>query len=219
MTRLEVLFVEGDQFAAIVNADGQIPGVLRSKDGKDWAERTPIVDDAKVIRRDAHMRRIACGNGLVVIAGDYGARLARKEAAGMFDAVPQAAAKDTLIDLAFGVFVGGGLHGLRMCSTDGLQWTDRLDGEEGEHINSLIFDGQQFVGIGQGATYTSPDGKTWQRLPNENAPTVAAFGDGVYVGSLWPGKLLRSTDGIHWKSVLELPHHILGLGYGKLGIE
>ena len=59
----------------------------------------------------------------------------------------------------------------------------------------------------------------WQRMPNENAPTVAAFGDGVYIGSLWPGKLLRSTDGIHWKPVLELPHHILGLGYGKLGIK
>lgn len=216
-----MLFAEGDRFASIVNADGQIPGVLHSKDGKDWAERSPILDDAKVIRRDAHMRRIAFGNGLAVIAGDYGARLARKEGAAMFDAVLQASAQDTLIDLAFGNgrFVGGGLHGLRMRSTDGLQWTDRTVGEEGEHINTMIFDGEQFVGIGQGATYTSPDGKTWQRMPNENAPTVATFGYGVYVGSLWPGKLLRSTDGIHWKPVFELPHHILGLGHGRLGIE
>lgn len=221
VTRLEVLFIERDQFAAVVNSDGEIPGLLRSKDGKVWDARTPILDDAKVLRRDAHLRRVAFGNGLAVIAGDYGARLARKDGSSKFDAVMQAAAKDTLIDLAFGngCFVGGGLHGLRMRSTDGLDWTDRTVGEEGEHINAMIFDGRQFVGIGQGATYASTDGKTWQRTPNENSPTVAAFGDGIYVGSLWPGKLLRSTDGVHWKPVLDLPQHILGLGYGKLGVE
>ena len=65
---------------------------------------------------------------------------------------PGAKAADSLIDVAYGngVFAGGGMHGLRMRSTDGLNWTDRATGEEGEHINSILWDGRQFVGIGQG---------------------------------------------------------------------
>ena len=81
----------------------------------------------------------------------------------------------------------------------------------------MIFDGKQFVGVGQGATYRSPDGQKWERSPNTNAPTICAYGGGIYVGSLWPGKLLRSTDAIHWEIIRELPHHVLALTYGHLG--
>ena len=193
--------------------------IITSEDGKNWLPRKSILDDWKVLRHDAHLRRFAQGNDRLVLVGDYGARLSRKIDAEKFQAVPKALAKDTLIDIAFGngVFVGGGLHGLRMRSKDGLEWTDRTVGEEGEHINSMIFDGKQFVGIGQGATYRSPDGQKWERTPNSNAPTVCAFGNGVYVGSLWPGKLLRSTDAIRWEQVHELPHHVLALTCGNFG--
>ena len=68
-----------------------------------------------------------------------------------------------------------------MTSEDGLTWTDRVVGEEGEHINAMIFDGKRFVGIGQGATYFSLDGKAWERVPNRNAPTTATRGGDVYV--------------------------------------
>jgi len=219
--RLELLFVTGDRVCGIIKTDGVPPQSIISTDGKSWTPQKALLDDWKVMVRDAHLRRVAHGDDRIVFIGDYGARLSSDTIDDQFQAVPKASAKDTLIDIAFGngVFVGGGLHGLRMRSKDGLEWTDRVVGEESEHINSLIFDGQQFVGIGQGATYTSSGGKTWQRIPNENSPTVAACGDGVYVGSFWPGKLMRSTDGIHWAPVLELPRHILGMGYGRLGIE
>ena len=220
-TRLEAVFSSAKRFHAILHQDGSPYEIITSEDGKTWQPRKSILDDWKLLRHDAHLRRSAEGEGLFVLVGDYGARLVRKFDDLKFLAVPKAAAKDTLIDVAFGngVFVGGGLHGLRMRSKDGLDWTDRVVGEEGEHINSVIFDGKQFVGIGQGATYRSLDGQKWERTPNANAPTAVAFGDGVYVGSLWPGKLLRSTDAVRWEQVHELPHHVLALAHGRLGAK
>jgi hypothetical protein len=75
------------------------------------------------------------------------------------------------------VFVGVGLHGLRLSTRDGEVWSDRQVGREGEHCNSVVWMGEQFVAIVQGATYLSPDGKIWQRTPNQNAPTSATYGD------------------------------------------
>jgi hypothetical protein len=217
--RLELLFATDSEVCGIISTDGAPPQAIRTKDGKSWTTRKDLLDDWRVMVRDAHLRRVAMGNGRIVFTGDYGARLSGKSLDDKFQAVPKASAKDTLIDLAFGngVFVGGGLHALRMRSKDGLEWTDRTVGEEGEHINSMIFDGKQFVGIGQGATYTSPDGVSWKRTPNKNAPTAAAFGDGVFVGTLWPGKILRSTDGIDWVEVHKFPHNVLTLTHGRIG--
>jgi hypothetical protein len=217
--RLELLFSSGKQVCGIVSTDGAPPELIQTTDGKSWSVRKALVDDWRVMVRDAHLRRVAFGQERVVFTGDYGARLSAKSLDDKFDAVPRASAKDTLIDIAFGngYFVGGGLHGLRMRSQDGLVWTDHVVGEEGEHINTMIFDGKQFVGIGQGATYRSPDGQAWERTPNTNAPTVATFGDGAYVGALWPGKVLRSEDGIRWDEVLELPHNVLAIAHGRFG--
>jgi hypothetical protein len=218
--RLELLFATDREVCGIISSDGAPPQAIRTQDGKTWTARKALVDDWRVMVRDAHLRRVARGNGRIVFTGDYGARLSGKTLDEKFQAVPKASAKDTLIDITFGngVFVGSGLHALRMRSKDGLDWTDRTVGEEGEHINSMIFDGKQFVGIGQGATYTSPDGAEWKRTPNKNAPTVAAFGQGVYVGAVWPGKLLRSSDGIDWAEVHLFPHNVLTLAYGQIGL-
>ena len=58
------------------------------------------------------------------------------------------------VDVAFGngVFVGVGLHGLRMATRDGLKWTHRQTGEEGEHLNSVVYANGKFVAVGVGAT-------------------------------------------------------------------
>jgi len=214
------VFSTAGQFHIITEDRGPVPGEITSADGKAWSPRKPITADRKgMIGFDPNLRRVAQGNDRVIIVGDYGSRLARKEGAELFEIAPGTLATNTFIDVAFGngVFVGGGMHGLCMRSEDGLTWTDRTTGEEGEHINAMIWDGGQFVGVGQGATYLSKDGKAWRREPNENAPTAAVFGQGIFVGSLWPGKIMRSTDGIRWKQVHEFPLHILALAHGRLG--
>lgn len=221
-TRVDILFAESDKFVAILNDDGASPGTITSADGQTWSDRSDFLPDWRVMRHDAHLRRIAQGNGPLVAVGDYGARLVRASLESTsWKAVQDAKAQDTLIDVTFGngVFVGGGLHGLRMRSEDGLTWTDRVVGEEGEHINSMIFDSQKFVGIGQGATYVSVNGIDWERIPNQNAPTIAIaqLRSEVYVGVLWPGRILTSTDAITWEPAHQFEQHVLCLGYGHLG--
>lgn len=192
--------------------------VMTSVDGVKWSKETPIVEYKVSYGLGGMLRRFAQGNGLLVGVGDFARRSVSKDGL-VFQDTPKPKAVDTLIDIAFGngFFVGGGMHGLRMRSVDGLTWTDRTVGEEGEHINSIVWDGKQFVGIGQGATYFSPDGAKWDRVPNVNAPTTATFGGGVYVGSLWPGKIMRSTDAIKWTEAKTFPDHVLALAYGTLG--
>ncbi|HET6249127.1 MAG TPA: hypothetical protein VFE47_15645 [Tepidisphaeraceae bacterium] len=206
-----------DQFLAFIGDSGDKPYILPSADGVHWGEKR-LVADNKASHANSLLRRFAIGNDLLVGVGDFGRKCVSRDGIEWKNA-PDIKAVDSLIDIAFGngVFAGGGMHGLRMRSTDGLTWTDRQVGEEGEHINSMLWDGKQFVGVGQGATYTSADAVKWERVPNTNAPTVAAFGGGVYVGSLWQGRLLRSVDAVHWDEVTRLPQHVLALAFGTLG--
>ncbi len=123
---------------------------------------------------------------------------------------------DTFISIAFGagVYVGGGLHGLRMTSEDGLRWQDRVVAEEGQHINTVLWTGKQFVGIGLGATFFSPDGRRWTAVANENAPIAATYGNGRFVGSRWKGRILVSSDAVKWREVLRAPEHVTGVCFG-----
>jgi hypothetical protein len=184
------------------------PFVCRSTDGVKWGDYEEI--PGKHI-----LRRIAFGNERFVGVGDRGRRAASIDGREWKDA-PDVKAIDTLVDVAYGkgVFVGVGLHGLRMASEDGLRWTDRQLGEEGEHLNTVVWAADRFVAVGAGATYVSTDGKTWKREPNRAAPPVVAFGGGVFVGSNWRGRLLRSTDGAAWREVHKCEHHVEALAFG-----
>lgn len=202
-----------DAFLALGGDPGAVgdskPFIMTSPDGVKWTE--PFHVAGKNI-----LRRFAFGNGLYVAVGDRGRRAVSSDGREWKDA-PDVKAIDTLVDVTFGkgIFVGVGLNGLRMSSEDGLKWSERLVGEEGEHCNSVLFTGEQFVAIGLGATYLSPDGRTWTRKENKDAPLTAAYGDGVYVGSNWKGRILRSTDAVEWKQVFKSEHHIEALCYGS----
>ncbi len=184
------------------------PFVLTTTDGAAWSELTPIAGKNII-------RRVAYGNGVFAGVGDRGRRAASKDGKEWKDA-PNVKAIDTLVDLTFGkgVFVGVGLNGLRMTSEDGLTWGNRLLGEEGEHLNSVVWTGDRFVAVGMGATYSSPDGATWKRQENKNAPPTAIYGNGVFVGAAWKGRILRSADAVEWTQVYKSDHHVEALVYG-----
>jgi hypothetical protein len=184
------------------------PFIVQSADGLKWSDYTPI--PGKHI-----LRRVAWGNGMFVGVGDRGRRARSKDGKDWTDA-PATKAIDTLVDVAFGAgrFVGVGLHGLRSVTEDGLAWPHRYPGEEGEHINSVIWTGDRFVAVGQGATYFSPDGLDWTRRENKDAPLIAAFGAGVFVGTNWKGRILLSTDAIEWKQVYKCEQHLEALSFG-----
>lgn len=184
------------------------PFLIQSPDGENWSDYQEI--GGKEI-----IRRVAWGNGRYVGVGDRGRRSTSPDGVQWQD-VPGVKAIDTLVDVGFGngVFVGVGLHGLRMVSRDGVTWDQRFTGEEGEHLNSVIWTGAQFVAVGQGATYFSKDGFTWDRRPNQNAPLTAAFGPGFYLGAAWKGRVLRSADAVRWEPVFKAEQHVEAIAHG-----
>ena len=185
------------------------PFIMTSEDGQKWSELIPISGKNM-------LRRVCFGNDRFVAVGDRGRRAASKDGKEWIDA-PNVKAIDTLIDVTFGsgVFVGVGLHGLRMSSEDGVKWSERLVGEEGEHINSVLWTGERFVAVGQGATYDSPDGLKWNRIPNTNSPLIAVYGQGQFIGSNWRGRILQSTDAVSWKDVFQAEYHVEALAFGS----
>jgi hypothetical protein len=200
------------RFIAIGGDPGSVgsssPFVVHSDDARKWTAMIPIA--GKHI-----LRRIAAGGDRYVGVGDRGRRATSKDGKEWTDAT-DSKPTDTLIDVVFGagLFVGAGLHGLRMASEDGLAWKHRFPGEEGEHVNSILRAGDRFVAVGQGATYSSPDGLAWTRKENANAPLVAAWGNGVFVGLAWRGRILRSEDAITWTQVHQAAHPLEAVSFG-----
>ncbi len=184
------------------------PFIMTTTDGATWT-------DPYIVAGKNMIRRIAFGNDIFVGVGDRGRRCYCKEIKDWSDA-PNTKAIDTLIDVAFGngLFVGVGLNSLRMTTRDGKTWTDPIRGEEGEHLNTIIWAADRFVAIGIGVTYTSPDGRNWKRQENKDAPLTAAFGQGVFVGSNWKGRLLYSKDAVEWKQVFKSDYHFEAVAYG-----
>ncbi len=204
-----------EEFLALGGDPGAVgaskPFVLTARDGEAWSENREIGGNEV-------LRRAVRGRERFVAAGDRGRR-ATSANGRTWEDVPGTRAADTLIDLAYGngVFVGVGLHGLRMTSPDGVTWNQRFTGEEGEHLNSILWDGARFVAVGLGATYFSPDGVAWERRPNRNAPLTACHGNGIFVGAAWKGRLLRSPDAVNWEPVHRAEHHVEAVGFGTLG--
>lgn len=184
--------------------------VQTAADGVTWEKHT----DPR--RARSMLRRVVSGNDILVGIGDRGRRAVSTDGL-IWEDDSSAKASDALIDIAFGagVFVGVGLHGLRLTSTDGTSW-ERQTGQEGEHLNAALWTGEQFVAVGLGVTYFSPDGRTWERRTNENPPLNAAYGDGVFVGTHWKGRLLYSRDAISWRQVHRCDRHVEAVGFGTL---
>jgi hypothetical protein len=204
---------DGQQFIGIGGDPGSVgssrPFIVTSPDGKIWSDYIEISGKEM-------LRRLAFGKGLIVGVGDRGRRAASSDGGKAWQDAPEKKAIDTLADVTFGSgrFVGVGLHGLRMSSDDGVVWSTPQRGEEGEHLNSIVWTGNQFVAVGAGATYFSPDGLTWERKPNTDAPLTVAHGAGVFVGLQWQGRILLSSDAVEWKQVFKSEQHLEAVCFG-----
>ena len=208
-----VVFHKGS-FIALGGDPGSVglakPFALFSTDGKSWSDLVEL--PGKYI-----LRRFTLGKGLIVGVGDRGRRAASPDGREWKDA-PDVKAINTLADVAFGAgrFVGVGLNGLRMTSDDGLNWYNRLVGEEGEHLNSVLWTGSQFVAVGEGATFVSADGFAWQRTPNRDAPLTVTYGNGVFVGLNWKGRIMHSKDAVAWKEVFKCANNLESITGGQV---
>jgi hypothetical protein len=203
-----------DIFLALGGDPGSVglarPFVFTSTDGEKWEGPHDIPGKFMV-------RRVAFGNKLFVAVGDRGRRAASPNGRTWTDA-PEVKAIDTLVDVAFGngVFVGVGLHGLRMVTLDGVKWTNRQMGDEGEHLNSVVWAKDRFVAAGVGATFISTDGLKWERIANADAPLSVAYGAGLFVGPRWKGRLMRSADGVKWDEAHKIDFNIEAVTFVEL---
>jgi len=198
---------------------GNQPEMISTTNLKDWSKAVSLgYKDGEPAKTGPVLRRAAPTSEKVVVVGDFGRRSMTTNGVDWFT-VERPNTKFSCADVAFGngTWATGGLHGCRSSSTDGKNWTPPVMGEEGEHINSIVFDGRQFVGIGQGATFFSPDGIDWKRVPNREAPPIATLGNGVYVGFRWPARIFTSRDAVEWQQVAELETELTQIGFGKLG--
>ena len=178
------------------------PALVHSFDGIKWSkpQKTPGT---------SVFRQYAAGNDRLVAIGDAGEVSVSRDGI-EWELAPDPDPRNTLLSIEFanGVFVGGGMHGLRLRSEDGLTWTHRVEGNEGEHINNMLFVGDRFHGIGLGGTYWSRDGVEWEYARNENAPLQADAGTDRFLGAHWRGRILQSRDALAWKEIAKLPQHV-----------
>lgn len=189
------------------------PFVTTSNDGLQWSEFRDIGGNHII-------RRLAFGPNRIVGVGDRGRRVVSSDGGSTWQDAPDAKAIETLVDVVFGGaaagrFVGVGLNGLRMASDDGLTWSAKQMGEEGEHLNSVIWTGQQFVAIGPGATFSSADGLEWKKSVNRDAPTFSCYGKGVFVGCGWKGRLMVSSDAVEWRQTYKNERNFEAICFGK----
>ncbi len=193
------------------SANNTNPAIKTSPDGLTWSDKTSISGNFR-------LHGFASDGSILVGVGEKGRRSYSSDGKNWVnddDVRPL----DTMISVAYGnrIFVGSGLHGMRMTTDDGKSWSSRIDGEEGEHINSMLWTGSEFVGIGLGATYLSRDGSSWTRKPNENPPTSAAYGNGIFVGIRWKGRVMISRDAIVWENVYRAASHLEAISFGEFG--
>ncbi len=92
-----------------------------------------------------------------------------------------------------------------------------MTGNEGEHLNAVVWAKDRFVAVGAGVTYTSADGLKWGASANANAPVAVAYGGGGFVGVRWKGRLLWSADGIRWEETHRADRHLEAVAAGPTG--
>jgi len=189
---------------------GHKPKTYLTEDGKKWSK-------AHEVGGQSIMTHYVEGNERLLGIGPDG--MAATTTNGADWKVAELASQDSMVSLAFGngAFVGGGLHGKIMRSEDGLKWDQVNTGREGDHINSMIWDGTKFIGVGMESTFASTDGKSWESVPNENPPLNAVMGaNGLFLGCQWKARLMGSEDGVTWNEGHVFERHIEIIAYGSL---
>jgi hypothetical protein len=194
-----------DRFVSF-GGEGPFSFFSTSKDGKDWSDPSKSRLE-KWQGWEKMIRKIAFGNDRFLGIGATRRIVTSADGLTWKDTPDPDRKRDPFISLAFGngVFVAGGMHGLRATTKDGERWENMVKGEIGEHINQIIWTGKEFVGLGIEVTYKSPDGVTWTKAVSDVRPARGCYGNGIFICTNLRGTdVYRSEDAIHWKAIPRL---------------
>lgn len=174
-----------------------------SPDGKEWTDPSKQRLD-KWQGWEKMIRKVAFGNDVFLGIGATRRVLTSADGQTWKDHADPERTRPAFISLAFGndIFVAGGMHGLRATSKDGQRWENMVQGEIGEHINEIIWNGKEFVALGIEVTYKSPDGVAWTKSASNARPSRGCFGAGVYLCTNLRGtEVYRSEDAVQWRAI------------------
>lgn len=157
-----------DRFIAIAKNSlfSSSPAILISNDGVKWE-----FQDTEIDSYDRPVT-IAYGNGLFVAVDNYdriytspdGVKWTTKTLPGLGDFVTR---DIKALTYANGLFVAVGEHNSDntpslVTSPDGVNWTDQaLDVKVRGAFNGVAYGNNQFVAVGEGMIFSSPDGVKW----------------------------------------------------------
>jgi hypothetical protein len=177
-----------------------------SADGKEWSDPSKNRME-KWQGWEKMIRKITFGNDLFIGIGASRRVLTSPDGQTWKDHPDPDRKRPPFISLAFGngVFVAGGMHGLRATTRDGERWENVVTGEVGEHINEIIWTGNEFVAMGIEVTYKSADGISWSKAASNVRPARGCHGSGVFLCTNLRGtECYRSEDAVHWKAMPRL---------------
>lgn len=103
-------------------------------------------------------------------------------------------------------FVAVGMEGTILRSQNGIEWKDYSLDEDSRHFHALIWNGEEFMAVGEHARAESETGQEWDMHNTRDQCRDVAYGNEVYlsVGSGRSVEVNRSEDGRRWRSV-DLP--------------
>jgi len=189
--------------------EGPFAFFSNSADGREWTDPSKNRIEkwqgwTKVVQK------LTFGNDRFVGIGATRRLVTSPDGATWKDHPDEAQKRPPFISLAFGngVFVAGGMHGLRARSTDGEIWENVVTGEVGEHLNEIVWTGSEFVALGIEVTYRSPDGAVWTKAPSNVRAARGCYGSGVFLCSNLRGtQIYRSEDALAWEPIPREPDH------------
>ena len=161
---------------------------------------------------------IAYGNGKYVAVGQKGYVTTSTDGVNWTTPKTDGGYKSSLgIAFGKGKFITGSstVAGTIMSSTDGNAWTTvanitNSDLQDFRYVNDLFF-----VGSGNGYSYVSADGITWEQINSPQIVNAITYNNGLYVAACYNGIIATSNDGKAWT-----PHTLgakswLNVAYGK----
>ena len=98
-----------------------------------------------------------------------------------------------------GMYAAVGLNGNIFTSATGSDWTDRSPIEHGPSYEEVIWDGPQFIAVGElGEIITSSDGVTWTTQTSGSNLQAVIWDGKRFVAVGYEGKVLTSSNGETW---------------------